>query len=260
MFFSPDPFVQALDNWLNYNRYGYAYGNPFKSTDPSGEFFFSLIIPGFGTLIDAACWGAFGGDFTQGFASGALGSLGGSAFQTVGGKFANSFLGTVGFSAISGGIGAELSGGDFWRGAATGATIGFLNHMEGKVENKKSEIIMKKSHTIINQPNVELEGFLTISNGGNSNVATVVDANTGLPVEIQTSSFTYGVDGTITTGSNILKIGTDGRNYIFDVSIPTGRNTGAGFSLKLNSQKVNSLMYYVVPLVFRVPYRIPAYR
>ncbi len=37
MFFSPDPYVQAPGNWLNYNRYGYAYGNPFKYVDPSGE-------------------------------------------------------------------------------------------------------------------------------------------------------------------------------------------------------------------------------
>lgn len=35
-FFSPDPFVQALDNWLNYNRYGYCLNNPLKYIDPSG--------------------------------------------------------------------------------------------------------------------------------------------------------------------------------------------------------------------------------
>ena len=37
MFFSPDPFVQAPGNWLNFNRYAYCYGNPFKYTDPNGE-------------------------------------------------------------------------------------------------------------------------------------------------------------------------------------------------------------------------------
>jgi hypothetical protein len=80
--------------------------------------------------------GMTGGDMMQGFASGALGSLGGSAFQAVGGKFAQSLVGTVGFSALAGGVGAELSGGDFWRGAATGATIGLLNH--GRHQAKKA--------------------------------------------------------------------------------------------------------------------------
>jgi hypothetical protein len=36
-FFSPDPYVQAPSEWLNYNRYSYAMGNPFKFTDPTGE-------------------------------------------------------------------------------------------------------------------------------------------------------------------------------------------------------------------------------
>lgn len=41
-FFSPDPFVQAPDNWMNYNRYSYCLNNPLKYTDPSGEFFWFL--------------------------------------------------------------------------------------------------------------------------------------------------------------------------------------------------------------------------
>ena len=80
-----------------------------------------------------------GGDFMTGFASGGLGSLAGSAF-TFGGKFAESAVGTIGFSALAGGVGAELTGGDFWQGAATGAIVGSLNHMQHRVETIKSGI------------------------------------------------------------------------------------------------------------------------
>lgn len=35
-FLSPDPVLQSPDNWLNYNRYSYCFGNPLKYSDPSG--------------------------------------------------------------------------------------------------------------------------------------------------------------------------------------------------------------------------------
>ena len=43
-FLSPDPQLQAPDNWLNYNRYTYALNNPMIYTDPSGEWF-QFIYP-----------------------------------------------------------------------------------------------------------------------------------------------------------------------------------------------------------------------
>jgi len=42
-FLSPDPYVQMPDFSQSYNRYTYCLNNPFKYTDPSGEFFW--IIP-----------------------------------------------------------------------------------------------------------------------------------------------------------------------------------------------------------------------
>ena len=43
-------------------------------------------------------------------------------------KFAGGAVGTITFGALSGGIGAELSGGNFWQGAVTGGIIAGLNH------------------------------------------------------------------------------------------------------------------------------------
>ena len=42
-FFSPDPYVQAPDSWLNYNRYAYCLNNPLIYTDPDGEWILGYI-------------------------------------------------------------------------------------------------------------------------------------------------------------------------------------------------------------------------
>ncbi|MDY6024898.1 MAG: hypothetical protein SPI78_01450, partial [Bergeyella zoohelcum] len=70
-----------------------------------------------------------GGSFEQAFWSGALGSLGASAFGAIAGDFASSAGGTIAFGALSGGIGAELSGGNFWEGAVIGGIVAGLNHV-----------------------------------------------------------------------------------------------------------------------------------
>ena len=71
-----------------------------------------------------------GGDFMQGFSSGILSSFAGSAFMMYGGQFANSTLGVYAFSVVSGGIAAELTGGNFWEGAAIGLMTAGLNHLQ----------------------------------------------------------------------------------------------------------------------------------
>jgi hypothetical protein len=114
-------------------------------TDPSGEFVFSLFLPGVGSLLDAACWGAvIGGagytasvafsssgfnnwswkDFGKSVGIGAISGVAtfgiGEAFGAVG---SNGLLGEVGRAyahGISNGAISYFSGGDFWQGFASG--------------------------------------------------------------------------------------------------------------------------------------------
>jgi RHS repeat-associated protein len=71
-----------------------------------------------------------GGDPLSAFIAGGLGSLAGSAFMMYGGQFANSIAGNYAFSGLAGGVGAELTGGNFWEGAATGLMVAGLNHIQ----------------------------------------------------------------------------------------------------------------------------------
>ncbi|MFZ4454997.1 MAG: FG-GAP-like repeat-containing protein [Bacteroidales bacterium] len=160
MFMSPDPYVQSPDNWLNYNRYGYCYGNPFKYTDPSGEWFFTALLgvicpplAGLGAVIDAACWGA-----TIGAAGYTIGCI-----VNGGGWSSSGFWSAVGMGAISGiitgGIGdvfgktgtwahelgravvhgfaqgamSAVSGGDFMQGFLSGSLASLGGHGLEKV-------------------------------------------------------------------------------------------------------------------------------
>ena len=54
------------------------------------------------------------------------------------------FLGTVSFRALSGGIGAEFSGGNFWQGAVTGGIVAGLNHEMHKMGGEDPRKPIKK--------------------------------------------------------------------------------------------------------------------
>ncbi|WKS95307.1 phage tail tape measure protein [Riemerella columbina] len=70
-----------------------------------------------------------GQDFLSSAVGGFAGSLGASGFGAVAGDWAGKAGGQIFFGALSGGIGAELSGGNFWQGAVTCGIVAGLNHV-----------------------------------------------------------------------------------------------------------------------------------
>ncbi len=146
LFLSPDPYVQSPDFTQSFNRYSYCWNNPFKYTDPSGDFVFSLFLGPVGVILDAACWGAViggagytasvamsdggfnnwkSGDFWKsvgvGALSGAVTAGIGSAFGAVG---SNGVMGEIARAYTHGfanGMISEFTGGDFMTGFASGA-------------------------------------------------------------------------------------------------------------------------------------------
>lgn len=90
-----------------------------------------------------------GDSFLSAAAGGFFGSLGakawGGAMKNLGyEKFAQSTIGTVAFGALSGGVGAELSGGNFWQGAVTGGIVAGLNHEMHKMGGEDPRKPIKK--------------------------------------------------------------------------------------------------------------------
>ncbi|HZK25958.1 MAG TPA: RHS repeat-associated core domain-containing protein, partial [Thermoclostridium sp.] len=100
-FLSPDPYIQAPDNWLNYNRYSYCYNNPLKYTDPDGELFWAALplIVKTGIGIGAGV-GAYTG-YKIGEANGASGL--GMAGYMLGGTMIGGFSGYLGVTIAAGG-------------------------------------------------------------------------------------------------------------------------------------------------------------
>ncbi|MDD4599296.1 MAG: T6SS effector amidase Tae4 family protein, partial [Lentimicrobiaceae bacterium] len=101
---------------------------------------------------------AFGGDFMSGFVAGGLGSLGGSAFMMYGGRFASSTIGNYAFSGLAGGVGAELSGGNFWEGAAIGLMTSGLNHLQQGLTRPKFDDLLANYPTDPNDPMADMVG------------------------------------------------------------------------------------------------------
>jgi len=112
-----------------------------------------------------------GENFFSGALSGFLGHMGAEAWGvTMNGmglsQFSQSTAGMITFGAISGGIGAELSGGNFWQGAVTGGIVAGLNSAMHKIEDGPGKKKAKSN-----------------SNEDKSSFATTVSVNISVPKE-----------------------------------------------------------------------------
>ena len=107
-------------------------------TNSIGQFGLEIVRAGTHAVAQGVMSLMQGGSFQQAFWSGALGSLGAHAFgAAVGKEFANKVVGQIAVGAITGGIGAELSGGNFWQGAVIGGIVAGLNAAMHKLDPPK---------------------------------------------------------------------------------------------------------------------------
>ena len=170
-FMQADPVIQFPDYSQSWNRYSYVLNNPLAYTDPTGYFigklfkkvfkglnkvfgdfapFLSialLAIPGLQTWVMGSWWNAFQFGFvTGGIATGSLrgalfGGISGAAFYGIGEHFTAvtgleaGGIGHVLTHGVTGGILAELQGGQFGHGflaaGLTKAVMGRFNYHDG---------------------------------------------------------------------------------------------------------------------------------
>jgi RHS repeat-associated protein len=110
-FLSPDPFVQAPDATQSFNRYSYAFNNPLKYTDETGEYaviddLIAAAIGGLVNLVGNACQGNIH-SWEQAFSSFGVGAAGtwagmyvgpvvGAGIISAGNSFVNQGFGSTG--------------------------------------------------------------------------------------------------------------------------------------------------------------------
>ena len=147
-FLSPDPYVQAPGFTQSLNRYSYCMNNPFKYTDPDGEFWQFVIAAAIGGVFNLASQMISGnvydiGDAFKAFGVGALAGLAGAGAGAgvtgvikIGGFAAGAAIGGAAGAAggLVGGSGnAWINGASFGEGLVAGLKSAGIGAVSGAV-------------------------------------------------------------------------------------------------------------------------------
>jgi RHS repeat-associated protein len=176
--------------------------------------------------FQAAAHGAFqggttaisGGKFWSNFAAGAVSSITSSAFSWdlngtglgIGwaSSVRNNTLGMIAFSTVSGGAAAELTGGNFWQGAATAFVVSALNHAMHHIQ-LKSEI--ERKHPGLYKTLSKLKSYVK----NNQEVLSAMSDTSGYDKSEVLKLLS------LNNLVNIVKVGgTDGNNGFYDHKTP----------------------------------------
>ena len=155
-----------------------------------------------------------GGNFYQAFVSGAASSLAAYGWGHAAGKFADSTIGMITFSAFSGGIGSSLVGGNFWEGFVIGGTVAGLNHA---LHDGLDQDDPKKKKQIKTKYERKNKSSSTIKGKGNHKILGRGVEATGFHSEVSVSSIYYN-DNTasidIVVGAGTINSNTNGEVYL----------------------------------------------
>ncbi|MFC1755125.1 RHS repeat domain-containing protein, partial [Thermoproteota archaeon] len=251
-FITPDTIVPSASDPQTLNRYAYCRNNPLKYVDPSGHFFWFIILgffigalgagfqsgwdpkamligAGIGAVSGAAGFGMssfasnalgaigssvaggaaggmvggvlnsayYGDDLIRGALLGAgYGAVGGLAFGSIaqlGGKGWGWDLARVGLSGVAGGGVAEMSGGEFWQGAAFAGAIAGADFLYRTVSGKAPSV-----NKATDEGEYRKKGVSAQNEGANRVGATMEPGKRGSRGNI--SEFLFGETGSIPEG------------------------------------------------------------
>lgn len=254
-FTQADTIVQDPYDPQTLNRYTYCRNNPIKYVDPTGHFFWGMIIGAIiGSLIGGAVAAITGGDIGKGFLTGAIS---GAIFGVVG------YLGPDGIGVIADGVPQTAS--HVIAGAAsgainatiTGSKIG-INALIGGVSAGAGNLVGHSLGFLADQPlngvddyvaNLAKRAAVGAVMGGAISSATGGSFGQGARLGAISSAIAYTCNEALHEAQKALETAKQKRvvsRVSVPVPIPKGRHTLGNLNIEVRQKYADAYLYFNV--------------